>query len=116
MSNKLPNYLRTFRKRSGLSQAEVAFLLGCIYGTKLSRYERNQRLPNLKTVLTLELIYQSESKHLFKGIYHDLAYQLKERIAILEKQLRKKPTSPALTHKLSSLKSLQSHLKDRSAP
>lgn len=116
MTNKLPNYLRTFRKRSGLSQKEVAFLLGCEYGTNISRYERNQRLPTLKTVLTLELIYQSESKHLFEGIYHSLAYQLKNRTAILERQIKKQPTSPPLIHKLESLKTLRSLLEGASAP
>ncbi|MEM8484446.1 MAG: helix-turn-helix transcriptional regulator [Bacteroidota bacterium] len=110
MSNKLPNYLRTFRKRSGLSQAEVAFLLGCEHGTKISRYERQQRIPNLKTVLALEVVYKTMSKHLFEGVYHEIEYQVKERVAILHKQITKKETTPTTLHKLRSLKELLDEL------
>lgn len=112
MSNKLPNYLRTFRKRSGLSQAEVAFLLGCEHGTKISRYERHQRIPNLKTVLALEMVYNTMSKHLFEGIYHEIAYQVKNRAAILHKEIRKKERSPTMLHKLRCLEELLEMLSD----
>ncbi len=37
-SHKLANYLRAYRKRSGLSQSEVAYLLGCKNGAQVSRY------------------------------------------------------------------------------
>lgn len=106
MSNKLPNYLRTYRKRSGLSQAEVAFLLGCEHGTKISRYERLQRIPNLKTVLALEMIYKTSGKHLFEGIYHEIAYQVKNRAAILEEDLKSQERNPSLLHKLRCLEEL----------
>ena len=108
--------MRTFRKRSGLSQAEVAFLLGCEYGTSISRYERFQRLPNLKTVLTLELIYQSESKHLFEGIYHQQAYQLIKRSAILERKIRKQPPSAMQKYKADYLKLLRPVLEGKADP
>ena len=39
MPHKLENYLRTYRRRAGLSQDEMAFLLGTKSGTKVSRYE-----------------------------------------------------------------------------
>lgn len=112
MINMLQNYLRTYRKRSGLSQKEIAYLLGCEYGTKLSRYERFHRIPNLKTVLTLEIIYHTESKHLFEGMYNDLAYQLKKRAAILEERINQKPTTPVIEHKLRSLNKLRTTLSD----
>ena len=51
MTHNLENYLRTYRKRSNLSQDEVAFLLGCRGGTKVSRYERHARKPNLEQFL-----------------------------------------------------------------
>ena len=112
MTKKLPNYLRTFRKRSGLSQAEVAYLLGCEYGTNISRYECNSRLPNLKTVLALEIIYQIESKHLFEGFYHDTAYQVKKRAARLEQRLRKQKRDPSTLHKLRCIENLLNALSE----
>ena len=41
-THKLENYLRTYRKRSGLTQREVAFLVGCRNGAQVSRYERRR--------------------------------------------------------------------------
>jgi hypothetical protein len=44
-SHKLPHYLRTFRKHSGLSQDELAYLLYLQSGTKVCRYERFPSVP-----------------------------------------------------------------------
>jgi hypothetical protein len=46
---KLPNYLRTYRRRACLSQDEVAYVLGCRSGSKISRYENCSRLPTPET-------------------------------------------------------------------
>ena len=73
-SRKLPNYLRTYRKRAGLSQEEVAFLLGCQDGHKASRYELRKRKPNLETVLAYELIFGTPARELFAGVFEDVAY------------------------------------------
>lgn len=64
---KLHNYLRAHRKRCGLSQAEVAFLVGCKSGAKISGYERRGRLPSLKTLFAFEAIYDAPARHLFAG-------------------------------------------------
>ncbi len=50
MNNAIAIYLRTYRKRSGLTQSEVARLLGLESGQLISRYERLDRSPNLETV------------------------------------------------------------------
>src|ERR1700756_3249558 len=36
---RLPNYLRAQRRKSGLSQNEIAYLLGRMNGAQVSRYE-----------------------------------------------------------------------------
>src|SRR5437879_2490611 len=58
MSKKLHNYLLTHRKRSGLSQDEVAFLLGRRSGTKVSRHESFARMPGPRTLLAYEAIFR----------------------------------------------------------
>ena len=57
MHRKLDNYLRTHRNRAGLSQDEVAYLLGCRSGAKVSRYERFTRPPTLQTALAYDAIF-----------------------------------------------------------
>jgi transcriptional regulator with XRE-family HTH domain len=74
MSYKLENYLRTYRKRSGLSQDEMAFLLGCQNGTKVSRYERFARKPNLETLFAYEVVFGAPARELFAGVYHIVHY------------------------------------------
>jgi len=69
MAYKLNNYLRTYRKRASLSQDEVAYLLGCRSGAKVSRYERFARQPTLQTALAYEAIFGVPVRELFAGIY-----------------------------------------------
>jgi len=57
MSQKLQNYLCTYRKRSSLSQDEVASLLGCESGTKISRYECFDRKPGLEATLACAIVF-----------------------------------------------------------
>lgn len=66
---KLNNYLRTYRKRAGFSQDEMAFLLGCRRGTKVSRYECFKRLPELPTAFAYETVFRVPVRDLFAGIF-----------------------------------------------
>ena len=61
-TDKLDNYLRTYRKKLGLTQREVSFLLGCHGGAKVSRYERTGRIPDLKTIFAFEAIFRKPAR------------------------------------------------------
>lgn len=85
------NHLRANRRRLGLSQDELAFLLGAGSGAKVSRYERLIREPNLRTVLAFEVIFDKSASHLFsrfcKEVQKDIALRarfLRRRIAAQE--------------------------------
>ena len=67
-SRPLPNHLLKYRKRSALSQAEVAYLLGAKGGAKVCRYEKFLRHPNLKTVLAYLAIFRCNLSELFPGL------------------------------------------------
>lgn len=71
-SHSLQNYLRMYRKRAGLSQDEVAFLLGVKSGAKVSRYERRRRVPPLETALAYEAIFRIPVRELFLGTYEQV--------------------------------------------
>lgn len=66
---KLPNYLRGLRKATGLSQKELAFLLGANTSGGVSRYERYVRTPTLLTALMLEAALGAPCRELFSGVY-----------------------------------------------
>jgi transcriptional regulator with XRE-family HTH domain len=58
-SHQLENYLKTYGWKSGLTQREVAFLLGWKNGAQLSRYEKRHTLPPLRTALAYEAIFKT---------------------------------------------------------
>lgn len=82
-SHRLQNYLRTYRRKSGLTQREVAFLLGRKNGAQLSRYEKQRRLPPLRTALAFEAIYKIPLAELFAGLRESVGHDTAERIAVL---------------------------------
>lgn len=87
-SHKLPNYLRTHRKRSGLSQREIAFLLGCEAPAKVSRHEHFARVPGLSTVFAYAVIFKVPAEELFAGIYQQVQERTFAQARLLERHLR----------------------------
>ena len=106
MASRLPNYLKTYRKRAGLSQDEVAFLLGCQSGAKVSRYERLARQPSLETILAYEVLFGTPASELFAGVYAKVEQRLKRRVRRMIARLSEdKPTKRTL-RKLAALNAL----------
>ncbi len=93
MARRLPNYLRTYRKRAGLSQDEVAFLLGYQSGTRVSRYECFGRQPELETALAYEAISGVPARELFAGMYEEIEAETRKRAGVLARKLAAAPAS-----------------------
>jgi transcriptional regulator with XRE-family HTH domain len=67
MSRRFPQYLRSERKRGGLSQHDVAALLNTRPRT-VRHYERDHRLPPLETALAYEAMFGVPVSELFPGL------------------------------------------------
>ena len=89
-SHKLANYLRAYRKRSGLSQSEVAYLLGCKNAAQVSRYERRRHMPPLRTALAFQAALDTPLSELYAGTYESVAKQVTARAQTLTVELRTK--------------------------
>jgi DNA-binding XRE family transcriptional regulator len=89
MASKLPNYIRTHRRRSGLTQSEMATLLGWTGSVNVSLHERFQRLPSLKTALAYEAILGVPVAELFAGLYQKVGKETSKRARILARKLEK---------------------------
>jgi len=83
---RLNNYLRSYRRRQHLTQDEVAFLLGGECGTKISRYERERRLPPLGTALAYEAILGVPIRELFAGRFEKVEREVRRRALLLSKE------------------------------
>ena len=108
MSSKLQNYLRTYPKRSGLSQDEVAFLLGGQSGTKVSRYERFTRKPSLESLFAYELVFGVPARELFAGAYQKVERRMLNRAQLLTRKLSRATPTPMATRKLEILQAITS--------
>ena len=67
MARILPQYLRSERKRGGLSQLDLAALLNTRART-IRHYEGDHRLPSLETALAYEAVFGMPVAELFPGL------------------------------------------------
>lgn len=105
---RLPNYLKTYRKRAGLTQDEVAFLLGCASGAKVSRYERLARRPSLETAFAYESVFRVPARELFAGVYQKVEEKAIQRAGLLAEELRGVEPDSFTTRKLELLGAIAS--------
>jgi len=103
MAKKLSNYLRTYRRYTGLSQGDVGFLLGCD-GSAVTRYERAVRKPALEDILAYEMIFGAAARDLFAGVSHRAEEATRTRAAILAQRLSTKAADPITVRKLELLR------------
>lgn len=94
MAEALPNYIRLYRRRHCLSQDELAVLLGGTSGSKIARYETNERIPPLQTALMLAAALETPVEELFLGLLEDAAVDVKWNARELLKDLEDASPSP----------------------
>ena len=84
---RLPNYIRTYRKRASLTQEEVAFLLGSKSSASISRHERFKQTPDLQTLLAYEMLFRTPVRNLFSSKHEEVERKLRYRIRLLIQKL-----------------------------
>ncbi len=112
-SHALRNYLKKVRRKSGLSQRELTYLLGQKHKSKVSRYERNERLPSTRTLIGYEAIFRVTLLELFRGIFEDLAPGILDRARSLSRELDAKRWTRAIGQKVEFLNAVIEFLRPR---
>lgn len=82
--NKTRGQLWLARKRLGLRQKHVAYLLKHQTTDQVSRYEKGRRIPGLKILLQFEIIYGLPLRILYAEEYAELKAEIKERAESLK--------------------------------
>jgi hypothetical protein len=100
------NCLRTTRRRSGLWQDEIAFLLGATSGAKVSRHETFARVPSVSSIFAYEVIFRSSAQVLFPGVYEEVRRAVIRRAKCLIQELSERPGDPLAMHKVKSLRAI----------
>lgn len=83
------NFLRLYRKRSPLTQADIAFLLGLPDYSNISRCEKGQRAPSVELLLVYHLLFNTTVESFFEHKSEIVRSDLVLRIEQLLKDLRK---------------------------
>jgi DNA-binding XRE family transcriptional regulator len=84
----LASYLRSHRKRSGLSQLEIAQLLGYPDAGQVSRHERSYCVPSLLIALSYQAVFRVPVSDLFPGAYEMTKQTIEGRLAKMENDLQ----------------------------
>ena len=83
--------LRTLRMRSGLSQRELAELLGFRSDSVAFRHECSKTLPDLRAAIAYEIIFGVPVSSQFPGLYRLIEPVVESRILQLKKRLEEQP-------------------------
>ncbi len=76
ISRTIPNHLRRFRKQMGLTQVEVATLLGLAYTTRVTKWEQGSSIPSLHNLFKLSAIYHCFPHELYPECFARFVEQL----------------------------------------
>lgn len=88
-----PNYLRVYRKRSSLTQADIAFLMKLPDYSNISRYEKGQREPSIEFLLVYHLLFNTSVESFFEPQSGIMLPGLQKQIELLLNNLRSQNTT-----------------------
>jgi transcriptional regulator with XRE-family HTH domain len=88
-SSSVGTYLRFLRRKSGLSQQELAQILGSLTATQVSRHERSVSPPTLIAALGYEVVFRRPVSEIFPGLYHTIEAGVVDRLESFESDLGK---------------------------
>ncbi|WP_456737463.1 MULTISPECIES: helix-turn-helix transcriptional regulator [unclassified Bradyrhizobium] len=93
MHHRHLSYVRPHRRRWGLTQQELAFLIGVKSRTAVSRIEGSKRRPSLDAVFVCMLIFNMPALELFPGLMSELRASIRARANELYEQLQGDPSN-----------------------
>jgi hypothetical protein len=87
---QLDNYLRTHRRKAGLSILELGILLAYADEGAVSRHERSKTLPPLLIAIAYEVIFQAPVSQLFPGMREMVELTIEPRLLRFEQELQQR--------------------------
>lgn len=103
--------MRVLRRRMGLSQRELAYILGYHSDSHISRIENGSRHPTLAEVLVIELVFGVPAVAVFPDIRHAVGAKLRNRLKWLTASLSQ--SDPRLSYKTAQLERVMGSLRTR---
>ena len=79
----MTNHLRMHRRKSGLSQRELAVLVGYKDQWQVSRHERSDTSPSLMIALAYQAVFRIPVSEIFAGMHATAAQTVEEKLKVL---------------------------------
>ena len=98
--------LRSHRKNSGLTQEDVAVLIGVQSPSQVSRHENGEREPDLRMALAYRILFDAPIKHLLPKLYRDIAQQVHTRAEALAERLKESTEGLHVMHRVEHLRQM----------
>jgi DNA-binding XRE family transcriptional regulator len=114
MKQRFKTYLRSHRRRWGLTQKEVAYLLGFKEGSTVSRIEREGKVPSLAVAFACYVLFGIPLADLFPGLHSEMEDAVLRRAYKLYDQLQG-AKSTATPTKLNLLERMPKRAAERNA-
>src|SRR5882762_7085492 len=80
----LANYLRAHRRKTGLTQHDLARVLGYVNRDAISRHERLESMPSLLLALSYEVLYRVPVSEIFAGLAETVEFDVEAQLAQFE--------------------------------
>lgn len=87
---QLATYLRSHRRNSGLTQWELASVLGYKHEGPVCRHEQATSIPPFFMALGYEVVFRVPASRIFPGFYQTVEQAIEARLAALEMELQMK--------------------------
>ncbi len=84
MHSSLHNYICTERRRVELSQGDLGFLAN-LKGSTVSRHECFKKAPTLETALRYAVIFDTDLRGLFAGLFEEAQREVQQQARRLQK-------------------------------
>src|SRR6266550_4277362 len=97
MTRKPVSYLRSYRLRWGLSQGELASLLGWRGPEVVSRIEKKHRPPTLKLVIACFILFGTSAAELFPDISASIETDVMARVWEMYEKVQGDPSRKTKT-------------------
>jgi transcriptional regulator with XRE-family HTH domain len=91
-TRKPVNYLRSYRLHWGLSQGELANLLGWKGSEVISRIEKKQRPPTLRLVIACFILFGTPAAELFPDISASIEIDVMARVQEMYETIQGNPS------------------------
>ncbi|SRR6266404_5792024 len=88
MSEPLGNYIRAHRKKAGLSQRELAQLVGYCDQGVISKHEQLLTLPPLVVAIGYCVAFRIPIRTLFAGVHEAVEEMVERRVTELQQELQ----------------------------